>query len=439
MAHSRELFSDFEELSDEAWRDKVIKDLKGKDFDETLSWKDEIGVKHQAYYRQSDLAKNPLVEAIQAAQKSKPSCLVFQSFDEQTEDIKTKIENALANGVDEVQINVQDQAKDIELFLGKSLLQNQQLRIRYHQFPDLSKAAAFYIDPIGTYLNEGHKPSQMEQSLKELFKAKSNTSKDRFLLVDGSVYKNAGANVVEELALSLQHAVAYFDELTEEGFSADEIAQRLTFKLAFGSSYFTEIAKGRAFRYLIQKLFSAYGLSQQPFIWGESSRAYLAHKDPYTNLLRTTTHCMSAVLGNCDAVSTLTFDQLKASSNLGIRMAKNIPLILKEEAYMTQLADISSGSYYVEQMSFEIADRAWKKFLAIETNGGLLKYFESGALQADLDESIKNRLEKFTKENQKMVGVNSYVNEAADVLDVKRGGNANSKSLKEFLLAKEID
>lgn len=439
MTQSRDLFSDFKALSDEAWRAKVIKDLKGKDFEETLVWEDELGIKHQPYYRQSDLENNPLVASIQAAQKSSASWVVFQSFDGHAADLKIIVKNALANGVDEVQIKAREEAIDFEQLLGSELIQNPSLRIHFNSFPDLSKVNAFYIDPIATYLKSGQKPAPFESPLIEIFNAKRNTSADRFLLVDGSIYKNAGANVVEELALSLHHAVEYFDLLTEEGFAVAEIAQKMTFKLAFGSSYFTEIAKGRAFRYLIQKLHSAYGIEQEAFVWGESSLSDLAHKDPYTNLLRTTTQSMAAVLGNCDAISALTFDELQKPSTLSIRMAKNIQLILKEEAYMAQTADMASGSYYVEHLSAEIAEKAWGKFLAIEEKGGLLTYFESGELQSDLDESIQKRLEKFKSEKRKMVGVNSYENEAADELDISALKSQEGKGLKKFLLAKEID
>jgi methylmalonyl-CoA mutase len=439
MTQSRDLFSDFEALSDEAWRAKVIKDLKGKDFEETLVWEDELGIKHQPYYRQSDLDSNQLAKPIQLAQKKNAFWAVFQSFDADTEDLKNKVENALANGVDEVQINAKDEQTDLEQLFGKDFVQNPKLRFRFDAFPDMSKAGVFYIDPIATYLRSGQKPAPFDSSLIEIFQSKSNSSADRFLLVDGSIYKSAGANVVEELALSLHHTVEYFDLLTENGYSADEIAQKITFKLAFGSSYFTEIAKGRAFRYLIQKLYAAYGIKQESFVWGESSWSGLAHKDPYTNLLRTTTQSMAAVLGNCDAVSALTFDQLKTPSTLGIRMAKNIQLILKEEAYMSQTSDMASGSYYVEHLSTEIAEMAWEKFLTIEEKGGLLKYFETGALQADLDESIQKRLSKFQSEKQKMVGVNSYENEAADVLEISALKSQSGKGLKKFLLAKEID
>jgi methylmalonyl-CoA mutase len=100
---------------------------------------------------------------------------------------------------------------------------------------------------------------------------------------------------------------------------------------------------------------------------------------------------------------------------------------------------MASGSYYVEHLSTEIAEMAWEKFLTIEEKGGLLKYFETGALQADLDESIQKRLSKFQSEKQKMVGVNSYENEAADVLEISALKSQSGKGLKKFLLAKEID
>ncbi|MEX2379233.1 MAG: hypothetical protein WD530_00700, partial [Vicingaceae bacterium] len=175
MTQFRDLFSDFEALSDEAWRAKVIKDLKGKDFEETLVWKDEMGIRHQPYYRQSDLENNAMVDAIQAAQKNNATWAVFQSFDGAAADLKTIVENALANGVDEVQIRTAEDDIDYEKLLGNEIIQNSALRIRFNAFPDLSKVNAFYIDPIATYLKSCQKPATYDSPLIQIFKAKRNT------------------------------------------------------------------------------------------------------------------------------------------------------------------------------------------------------------------------------------------------------------------------
>lgn len=432
MAQQNDLFSDFETLSDEAWREKVIKDLKGRDFEETLVWEDEVGLNHQPYYRKSDIENNKVVTGIQQAQKKNADWQTFQSFQQNTEDIEGKIKMAIANGVDQIVL-------DSKLNVSDEILQSDTLKIYFKDYPDLTKVSSFYIDPIGSYLKSGEKLAPFTSPLVEIFKAKQNTANDRFLLVDATVYKNAGANLVDELAFALQHAVEYFDLLTENGLAANEIANRMIFKLAFGGSYFNEIAKGRAFRYLLSKLFSAYELKQSAFVWGESNWSDLAHKDPYTNLLRTTTQSMSAVLANCDAISALSFDDLGASSNLGIRMARNIQLILKEESYFAKVSDMAAGSYYIESLSAQIADKAWQRFLEIEDKGGLLNYFESGSLQNDLNKSIQQRLEKMKAEKRKVVGVNAYENEAADQIKIQEQELKSKGGLKKFLLAKEIE
>ena len=92
-------------------------------------------------------------------------------------------------------------------------------------------------------------------------------------------YKEAGATVVQELAYTLAHAVEYFDKMTEEGFTTDAVARSFIFRLGYGNSYFTEIAKGRAFHYLVDQLYNQYNTKHRIVIWGDSSKYYQSHKD----------------------------------------------------------------------------------------------------------------------------------------------------------------
>ena len=437
MGKNVDLFSDFPALSDEAWRAKVIEDLKGKDFAETLVWTDAQGIDHEPYYRASDIKGNPLVAAIQKAQQKSGTWKVAQSlqFEGSEAELKEAIEQALENGVEEVLVYGLDEAAALKMskhFTSK----NKALRFQLESIPQ-SKNFFFQLDPIASYLKSGVSNVKAAE-LKSIFEAKAADKNDRFLLVDGSIYKSAAANVVQEMACVLQHALAYFDELTTAGLSAKAIADRMEFKLAFDNSYFLEIAKSRALRYLIDKLFKAYEVETQAYIWGAASMAYLSHKDFYTNLLRTTTQSMAAVVGNCDKVSTLAFDSLQASSKLGLRMAKNIPLILSEEAYLSEVSDMAAGSYYIESLSASFAEKAWDEFLKMEAAGGLIKLFESGELQKELDASWQQQQIAYKKEGRSMVGVNKYINEQADTLTVKADG-FSGKGLKMHLLAKEID
>ncbi len=432
MSESKDLFPEFSVLSDEDWRAKVIQDLKGKNFEETLVWKDVLGLEHQPYYRASSIDRNHLITSIQKVQKSSPSWVIAHElrYSGALEKLKEEIQNALENGVEELTVLGLDAEKGEQL---KELGINNNLCFYLEQLPKANNFS-FQIDPIGEYLRGKNEKLEVEK-LVDLFKTTKRN--ERFLLIDGGVYKSAGANLIQEIACTLQHALSYFDALTDADLSAEEVAQHIEFKVSFGNSYFLEIAKARALRFLIHQLFKSYKVETAPYLWGSGSSTYLAHKDPYTNLLRTTTQAMAAVIGNCDKVSSLAFDVLESSSKLGNRMAKNIVLILSKEAYLSEVADMAKGSYYIESLTAELAEKAWDEFLTMEEKGGVLTLFESGELQQMFDKSWSAELESY-KNGKAMIGVNQFINEEADKLDI-RNENRGEKGLKSYLLAKEID
>jgi methylmalonyl-CoA mutase len=434
MSDTKHLFSEFESISDQAWRERLLKDLKGKDFEETLVWEDECGIKHQPYYRETDLNDLEHLKELQACQPSEPNWQILQSFDIHNEKVKDQVQNALEFGVDQVIVNGVDNLEDVPAKLGNKHKGKSQVKARFNFLPTEHLLNHFYVDPIGQELKSGKAQDYMIQ-LSSLFKERLNQLEpDRFLLVDASPYKNAGATIVQEMALSLEHALEYFDLLTEAGFTAAAIARNMEFKLSYSSSFFPELAKGRAMHYLIKKLYQAYDVEEEPSIWGEGSSYYLTPQDPYNNLLRATTMSMAAILGNCQKVSTPAFDQLAEPSVLGIRMAKNIHLILKEEAYFAQVKDMAAGAYYLESLSLQLAEAAWNRFRSAQNEGSLSDRFKNGSLKMELDASHEKRKQAY-KEGKLLLGVNRYQNEAAEDLKVKQ---SEESGLPQRILANEI-
>ena len=292
------------------------------------------------------------------------------------------------------------------------------------------------VDPVKKLLLKEPYAAENLTSLKSLFQVRLNDLKpDHFLLVDGSIYKEAGATIIQELAYTLSHAVEYFDKMTEEGFTADAVARSFIFKLGYGNSYFSEIAKGRAFHFLVDQLYQQYKIKHRIVIWGDASRYYQSHKDPHTNLLRLSSQAMSAVLGNCNLVSLPAFDALEDSSSFGMRMSKNIPLILKEESSFEQVRDAANGSYYIEQLSAEIAQKAWVLFLDIEKQGGLLAFHNSGKLSDELTNSHESRLSKYKSNERSLLGVNRFENTKSKDLKVAANG---TDGISAKVLSKEV-
>lgn len=349
------LLSDFPKISDQEWKDKVIKDLRGKDFEETLVWEDENGIKHQPYYRKSDLENSELIQDIQDAQRMTNGWNVIETKPIFSDDLATAVKN------------------------------NQSINL-------------FEINGS--------------------------------ILLDLTVYKSKGASIATELSLALHHVLEYMDAFTEKSLSSEEAAKNLSFALAFGNSYFSEIAKGRAFRYLVSKLFSAYGIDKEIHVVGLGSDYYLTNKDAHTNLLRTTTQAMSAVLGGCDKIYIPAFDENANTSELGKRMSRNIQLILKEESHFGKIIDASSGSYYIEKLTADFAEKAWNQFIEIESKGGLINILESGSLKEILEKDRIGRVKKYRSGERMLLGVNKFQNELGVNLDMAKG--------VEFL-AKEVE
>ncbi len=334
MVKEKSLFSEFNEVSDSEWREKVIKDLKGKDFEDTLTWKDENGIIHQPYYRESDIKGDERILAIQNAQRIDKGWELLENLDA----IDDPLADYLFNGKDQIKIKASNS---------------------YH-------VSSFY-------------------------------------------YKNKGASIVQELSYTILHSIELIDTLTENGIRVDDSIKNLKFYVSIGNSYFLEIAKFRALRYLLKYLYKSYKIDHDPTVIGVGSKYYLSHLDMHTNLLRLTTQGMSAVVGGCDALYLPSFDVFGKSSEFGKRMSRNIQLILENESYFKNVIDPASGSYYVEKLSLEIVEKTWSHLRGIEENGGLIKHIESGEFKKEMNQTKASRLSSF-KEGRVMVGVNEFKN-----------------------------
>ncbi|MBL4709562.1 MAG: hypothetical protein JKY48_14095 [Flavobacteriales bacterium] len=426
------LFDEFETSSHQAWKEKIISDLKGKPFEDLLIWEDENKIQHQPYYTKSSHPNRALIENIQNAQKKSKHWRSIQVFDANSQGSEKQVAESLANGANFAFINnTKEYKKYTKLKKGDK---NIYLLINEIDLDHLPKR--FLIDPIGNQLKGDTFASKNLELLPSVFKLRLNDlDPDYFLMIDGNIYKKAGATIVQELAYTLQHAMEYLDLMTEKGFKASAIARSFIFKLGYGNSYFSEIAKGRAFQYLLQKLYSSYHVKNTAIIWGQGSSYYHSHKDPYTNLLRLSSQAMSAILGNCNLISLPAYDEHEEASSLGLRMSKNIPLILREESSFAEVRDPSSGSYYLEQLTAEIAEKAWNFFLTIEKEGGLLKRFEKGILENELSASHQARVQTFQGGKRVMLGVNKFINENKADLKIKE---ASFNGIASRIISKDI-
>lgn len=228
--------------------------------------------------------------------------------------------------------------------------------------------------------------------------------------INGSAFRNEGATLTQQYAFCLTKAHESLISLTNQGLSPEEAANQIWFSVAIGPSYLAEIAGLRAFRFLWEEMLEAYGVkNSKTLIHAQTSMRWLSQKDVYTNLLRTTTQAMSAVIGGADILSVSPFDQtIKTYNPFSARLARNIQHILKSESSMGLVSDPAAGSYLLTEMTQRIKEKTWQLFLEIEKAGGFKVQFEKGDIMNEVKRNAREQLDSVTSGERTMIGVNKY-------------------------------
>lgn len=261
------------------------------------------------------------------------------------------------------------------------------------------------MDPIGQLARDGNwfttKDKNNFDSLNLLSTATQNSS---IISIDAALYQNAGANMVQQLAYSVAHANEYFNRIPV-------ISGQIVFEVAVGTNYFFEIAKLRALRLLFNSIAKEYNHNQECHLLVSPTKRNKTLYDYNVNMLRTTTECMSAILGGADAIANLPYDSLYHKDNeFGDRIARNQLLILKNESYFDKVNNPADGSYYIETLTFQLAEKALLLFKDIESNGGFLKQLNDGVIKRKIQESADKEQELFNSGKEVLLGTNKYPN-----------------------------
>ncbi|MEU7064337.1 methylmalonyl-CoA mutase family protein [Streptomyces sp. NPDC046161] len=233
----------------------------------------------------------------------------------------------------------------------------------------------------------------------------------RTLTVDALPYHEAGGSAAEELGLSLATGVAYLRALTEAGLGQDAALGQLEFRYAATADQFLTIAKLRAARRLWARVAEACGApeagTQRQHV--VTSPVMMTRRDPWVNMLRTTVACMAAGVAGADAVTVLPFDhELGLPDAFARRIARNTSTILLEESYLSRVIDPAGGSYYVEQLTDELAHAAWAFFQTVEKAGGQAAALRSGLVAERLAATWAERSEKLAKRREPITGVSEF-------------------------------
>ncbi len=403
------LFTEFEPVSSKQWKQQIQYELKGADYNETLVWESPEGIKVKPFYHNDEDQVN-----LGSIVPETAFSIVQNIF---VHDVKKSNERALDSlqrGAESIRFTIENKEVSIEELMQNLPLEN---TMYYFNLPFLSVDFAnklndfsaqnnanfiLLIDPIGQLCKDGNWFENLDSDFEKLtVLAKNSTS---FLKISSGVYQNAGANKVQELAYTLAHVNEYFNRVST-------INSSITIEVAVGSNYFFEIAKLRALRLLFNTLAKEYNHNFDCHIIATPTQRNKTIYDYNVNMLRTTTECMSAILGGANAIANLPYDSLYHKDNeFGDRIARNQLLVLKHESYFDKVNNTADGAYYIESLTEQLAEKALSLFKDIEANGGFITQLIEGNIQRKIAESAAKEQELFDSGKEVLLGTNKYPN-----------------------------
>ena len=402
------LFNEFKEISTAEWKQKIQVDLKGADYNDTLLWKTDEGITVKPFYTKDNRTNTN----INTSEKGFNICQSIYIEDEK------KSNNFAIDSLKRGAKSIEFKAKS--KFNYKILLKNLDLKnsILYFNLKFInsdfiielsnfvnSKNCYFNIDIIGNLASTGNWFTNLNNDYKELEKVVNNI--DNSICINTSIYQNAGANSTQQLAYTLAHANEYLNHF------GNKVANKIHFNFSVGSNYFFEIAKLRAFRILWASLLKEYDVkNNKAHLFTKPSLRNKTLYDYNVNMLRTTSECMSAILGGSDTVCNISYDDIFHHSNeFGERISRNQLLILQQESGLSNAQNYADGTYYIESITQQLAQNAIEIFKSIEKGGGFLKQLKEGIIQRKIKDSADKEQAKFNSGELVLLGTNKIQNE----------------------------
>ncbi len=273
-------------------------------------------------------------------------------------------------------------------------------------------------DPLGELARRGTLPLPLDKAFDELALLVEGLTTLApnldAITVHGYPYANGGASAVQELAFVLATAVATARALQERNLDVDAIAGSMQFAFSIGGDFFMEIAKLRAARLLWAQVVRAFGggeTAQKLVLHGRTLRHNKTLTDAYVNMLRVTTEAFAAAVGGVDSLHVAPFDEEAGPPDeFSRRIARNVQIILQEEANQTKLIDPAGGSWYIEWLTDQVAQRAWALFQEVERQGGMVAALQSGWVQEQVAQTAAARAQNLATRKDVLVGTNLYAN-----------------------------
>lgn len=406
-------FDEFDGQSSKAWKQRIQFELEGADFNEHLVWKSLEGIDVRPFYH-----SDSKIEISPIQHQSDQWKIGDQIYVQNVKFAHEKALKCIADGADSIyfvipkpSITLSKLLEDIDASKISIYLELQCLDTAFIEQVNafnFSNDTHVYIisDCIGHLTKSGNWYVNMASDIKHTQQYCASLSGVKSVLaVDMAHYQNAGAGMVQQLAYGLAHAHEYLQNFEQI------IPAHMVFKIAIGGNYFFEIAKLQAMRWLWESLTQEYGLNTKCHIISEPSKRNKTVYEYNTNILRTTTEIMSAALGSSDTIINLPYDALYHKDNdFGRRIARNQLLILKHESKFGAISNPTKGTYYIEHLTKQLAEKALNLFKDIEKQGGFLKQLKSGIIQKKIKEHAEKQQHNFDTKAQELVGIHVQQN-----------------------------
>lgn len=418
---SSKLFDEFTPVSSKQWKQKIQFDLKGADYNDVLIWKTNEDIAVKPFYHADEFSDLPETSNTKAAQWK--ICQTIYVFDVEKSNLKA-IE-ILQKGVESIKfiipsedISVENLLKNIDKatpiyfefeFLSETFIDKlNAYHLGHSQKVSSKNEASILTDIIGNLAKTGNWYFNLNADFKQF---QTIVKKSNAFNIDMSLYQNAGANMIQQLAYGLSHANEYLNHL--DGIISEEKKKsfKIIFNVSISTNYFFEIAKLKTLRILWTTLAQEYHFNDDCQIIATPTKRNKTLYDYNTNMLRTTTECMSAILGGANTICNLAYDAIYHKSNaFGERIARNQLLILKHESYFDKVNNPADGAYYIENLTQQLTEKALILFKDIEANGGFLDQLKIGTIQRKIKESANKEQLQFNTGDAVLLGTNKHPN-----------------------------
>jgi len=277
-------------------------------------------------------------------------------------------------------------------------------------------SGALNADPLRVLARCGELPCSLDDALASVAQLANWTAENypqvSSVGVDTSPYHDAGATATQDLAFGVATGIEYLRAMTAAGLDVDAAAKQILSQIDLGTHHFLAIAKLRAARRLWSRAIEASGGSETAGamrIHAKAGNRVLTKRDPYVNLLRNTVAVFAAGIGGAEVITSVPFDALLGlPDEFSRRIARNTANILEQEAHLNQVVDPAGGSWYLDSLTEELADRAWSIFQEVERQGGMRKALTSGWVAQQIGEAYSQRLKDLARRKEGITGVSEF-------------------------------